>query len=165
MKAGDVEPNPGPNKCVECEKTIRANIRPFECRTCGRKAHKSCTGWTRAEYEAKAREEEKSENNLWQCGRCKETISEMVTNERAEDGEEKVIPSGDTSNQTGEEEQRIGKTKKKTQEVVVMPGVIMKKNKAQAGHECCGKCEKKLTNNGALLPKCETCTRRFHAKT
>lgn len=73
MQAGDVEVNPGPVSCGECQKDFSSRIKPVKCDQCNELFHKStCTGETRWKMEHIIHE-----GKGWSCKRCKTGVARL----------------------------------------------------------------------------------------
>lgn len=64
--SGDINPNPGPEKCSVCCKTIASNHRALCCDHCDKWCHMKCGNVKPAEY----RRYQQLENFNWSCPVC-----------------------------------------------------------------------------------------------
>ena len=83
LRAGDVEPNPGP-RCGECQLECRRGYQPLSCRSCGVQVHKRCTGLSR--YGA----DKAAEDGSWRCNRCMRIMEQERREARLEEEEERT---------------------------------------------------------------------------
>ncbi|XP_078361285.1 uncharacterized protein LOC144645583 [Oculina patagonica] len=64
--SGDICPNPGPEKCKICSRTVARNHRAVRCDSCKGQAHVKCTNIKPSEY----KRIQQSPNATWSCEEC-----------------------------------------------------------------------------------------------
>ena len=66
MVSGDISPNPGPEKCSICSRTVARNHRTSRCDSCKNQCHIKCGGVKPSEYKRL----QQSTNAVWTCPMC-----------------------------------------------------------------------------------------------
>lgn len=66
VTSGDISPNPGPNKCSGCSKTVSQNHRAVNCESCKLYYHIKCGGVTQKDYMRMKQAKDLS----WTCTTC-----------------------------------------------------------------------------------------------
>ena len=64
--SGDICPNPGPEKCNICSRTVAHNHRAMRCDSCKSQSHINCANIKPSEYKGR----QQSVNASWSCPVC-----------------------------------------------------------------------------------------------